>query len=207
MQAKGFRTGKAKEAFLAGRFVGSALPTRLLEVIERAAEVPRPQGGPPEPLEVVHAEFDEAEFLTDRGRRNLPAWRLTGPEIIGCIWVADAALSLGSWPRREQPTAPEGLHGPHLLTDGVTVEDPLGLVVRFVGGPPTLLDYPDAEVLESPAAVTVIPRSRRTEHLRPGALDGPVGVRREIRTQLAAPLGGRVLVNLDGAPCPVTSSP
>jgi hypothetical protein len=79
--------------------------------------------------------------------------------------------------------------------------------VRFVGGPPALVDYPGADVVESPAAVTVIPRSRQTGQLRPGGVIAAVGVRREVRTRLAAPLGGRVPVNLDGTPCPVISSP
>jgi hypothetical protein len=88
--------------------------------------------------------------------------------------------------------------------------------VAFIGGGERLFRY-DAEVIETAVAVCVVPLRRMTEHFAQEVAAGAaahrrmavtaVGYPRTVHVSLAEPLGGRVLVNLDGTPVSVTAEP
>jgi hypothetical protein len=106
--------------------------------------------------------------------------------------------------------------GPRLLRSGVTAPESRELAVAFTGGGERLFRY-DAEVIETAVAVCVVPLRRMTEHFAQEAAVAAaahrrmavaaVGYPRTVHVPLAEPLGGRVLVNLDGTPVPVTAEP
>jgi hypothetical protein len=74
------------------------------------------------------------------------------------------------------------------------------LAVEFTGGSERLFRY-DAEVIETPAAVCVVPLPRMTVRLAP-APRSPRKAMRKVRLILAGRLGGRVLVNPGWTPRP-----
>lgn len=93
--------------------------------------------------------------------------------------------------------------GPHSLRSGTVRADTHDLAVEFTGGSEQLFRY-DAEVIETQAAVCVVPLPRITVRLAPRTAISAEGHLRTVRVTLAESLGGRVLVNLDGTPVPVT---
>jgi hypothetical protein len=93
--------------------------------------------------------------------------------------------------------------GPHLLRSGTVGADGRELAVEFTGGGERLFRY-DAEGIETPAAVCVVPLQRMTVRLAPGTAITAEGHLRKVCVTLAGRLGGRVLVNLDGTPVAVT---
>ncbi len=80
--------------------------------------------------------------------------------------------------------------------------DEHGLTVHFVGGSEDRFRY-DAELVETAAAITVIPIERPVQEFPAGTIFTAEGYDRQVRIQLDEPLGGRVLVNLDGTPVEV----
>jgi len=68
--------------------------------------------------------------------------------------------------------------GPHILVRASIDPNGRDLVVDFVGGSETLFDY-EAETVETPAALTVLPRSARSRRCR-----------QQRRSQLRATLDG-----------------
>jgi hypothetical protein len=158
---------------------------------------PRPRGE----LRVVAAERSEAEFATDRGHQRLPAWRLEAADALGPIWVLTGEAQARCW----SPSTSAGQEriGPHMLRSGTVGADGRELAVEFTGGSERLFRY-DAEVIETPAAVCVVPLPRMTARLAPGTAITAEGHLRKVRVTLAEPLGGRVLADLDGSPVPVT---
>jgi hypothetical protein len=90
-----------------------------------------------------------------------------------------------------------------MLRSGTVGADGRELAVQFIGGSERLFRY-DAEVMETPAAVGVVPLPRMTVRLGPGTAITAEGHLRNVGVTLAERLGGRVLVNLDGTPVPVT---
>jgi hypothetical protein len=197
----GFATGDAKIAFIHGAIDADAgVPEEPLRLVRSArARATRPRRVT---LRVTAATLMEAEFATDRGSQRLPAWRLEAVDALGAIWVlAERARAL-CW---SPPEAPEGEPiGPHLLRSAIVGPDGRELTVEFVGGSESLFRY-EAEPVESAVAVSVVPMERRTGRLPPGRAITLEGHRREVRVTLAKPLGGRVLVNLDGRPVLVRS--
>ena len=90
-----------------------------------------------------------------------------------------------------------------MLRSGIVGAHGRELDVEFTGGSERLFRY-DAEVIETLAAVCVVPLPRLTARLAPGTAITTEGHPRKIRVTLAERLGGRVLVNLDGTPVAVT---
>jgi hypothetical protein len=90
-----------------------------------------------------------------------------------------------------------------MLRSGTVGADGRELAVEFTGGSQRLFRY-DAEVVDTPAAVCVVPLPRMTARLAPRTAITAEGHLRKVRVTLAEPLGGRVLVNLDETPVPVT---
>jgi hypothetical protein len=198
---KGFATGDAKLAFLRGVVEAAAgVPEDAVRPLRRpaAGTGPRPRGQ----LRVVAAERSEAEFATDRGHQRLPAWKLEAADALGPIWVLTGEAQAQCW----SPSTPASQErvGPRMLKSGTVGAGGRELAVEFTGGSERLFRY-DAEVIETPAAVCVVPLPRMTVRLAPGAAITAEGHLRKVRVTLAGRLGGRVLVNLNGTPVPVTS--
>ena len=195
---RGFRTGQAKLAYLEGR-IEYVVP--VPDAIVRELPVGRelgPRRIDARPLRIRSAGRAETEFVTDRGRRRLPAWRLEAADALGPIWVLDPEVDPPQWlppesPPTSQPDLPPPLADPGahaaLGPDGVT------LTIEQLGGPPEYERYARGDVVESHQAVAVVPV---------GVDVGPPGARRaigymhQITVRLTEPLGARVYVDLRG---------
>jgi hypothetical protein len=196
----GFATGDAKMAFLRGYVeVDDDVPEEPIRLM-RSSQM---AGGrlPRRALHVTAATLAVADFATDRGLQTLPAWRVDAADTLGPIWVlTQDTFRRCWWPRALRD---DEQSGPHLLAKGTPDPDGQALRVEFVGGSEALFYY-DVEIIETSTAVTVVPLRRLIRKLPPGTsikLDGHI---REVHVRLTRPLGGRVLVNLDGAPVAVT---
>ena len=203
---RGFRTREAKIAFRRGELVGTdEVPDDVLEIVSQAGVADAPPGVEVAPLEITRAAREVSEFMTDRGRRSLDAWRLSGPGLLGDMIVLDPALACTRWAPASEARPPRPFDGTrHLELRAVAVvTSGAELAVSFVGAPAALSDYPDAEVVESPAAFTVLPRARPTAAYEQDKAVAAVGVFRQGQVRLAMALGGRVLVDLDGSACVV----
>jgi hypothetical protein len=210
---KGFSTGDAKIAFVSGAVEAAAgVPEDAVRPIRPS--VVHAGRRPRDPLLVSAAELSAAEFATDRGHQRLPAWRLEAADALGPIWVLTAEARARCWSPPQADGA--GRPGPRLLSSGVTAPESRELAVAFIGGGEGLFRY-DAEVIETAVAVCVVPLRRMTEHFAQEAAAAAaahrqlavaaVGYPRTVQVSLAEPLGGRVLVNLDGTAVPVTAEP
>jgi len=86
----GFATGEAKMAFLEGRWDEAVeVPAPVLDELRGQGSGVRSGGAS---LVVTSVELAASEFVTDRGRRRLPAWRLTVQDALGPIWVLDPEI-------------------------------------------------------------------------------------------------------------------
>jgi hypothetical protein len=142
---------------------------------------------------VTTAALGTAEFLTDRGPRQLPAWEVRAQGVPEPFLVLDPATSAQAWPRQwlDEQQVSWGQSTAVVGADGRTV------TLRFIFGSGHA-DYPSAEVLQAGGAVAVVPAEVDT---------GPPGFRamparpREVTVVLTRSLGARVL--LDGLGLPV----
>jgi hypothetical protein len=134
-----------------------------------------------------------AEFATDRGRQELPAWQVRAEHVPEPMWVLDPAIAQLTWDPPETVTV--GWRGT------TATLDPGGciLTMAFTGSPH--VSYPHVDVLESGAAVAVLPVP---SELRPGWYT-TAGQRREVTVTLDRPLGPRILLDGTGAPVMVTT--
>jgi hypothetical protein len=154
---------------------------------------------------ITQASPDTAEFSTDRGRREFPAWRLGGPEVDGTFWALDPAIAATRW-QPPEPAPPKPFDGlPHRAGSAVRDRDGWTLHFTFVGAPPEYVEYPSAEVIETRQAIVVLPLARYVGPPGPGWMPA-VGYDRTVTVRLARPLGGRVLVDLDASPVTVTQA-
>lgn len=194
----GFLSGDAKMAFIAGAVEGAeGVPEDPLRVLRASRGLAR---RPHAPLRITAAALTEAAFATDRGQHTMPAWRAEAVDARGPIWVLTEEMLDRCW---SPNPVPEDEHlGPHMLVSATVATDDRSLRVTFVGGPESLFRY-DAEVLETAAAVTVMPLGRLTRELASGTAITAEGYKREAHVVLKEPLSGRVLVNLDSMPVPV----
>lgn len=198
----GFRTDAAKMAFMRGEVLFSAsVPPEVTEVLRSACAGTVIGGGPVPPLTVDRAEQGATEFVTDRGRRVLEAWRLDGPELLGPVWVLDPEVARTRWSPPPAATAPPGTGVGHLLLRGQIEADDVTLHLRFTGGPPELVDYPSTEVFESSTAITAVPQG--FDH-GPSVPRRAIGHLHEVVVRLAGPLASRVVVNLDASPVEIS---
>ncbi len=183
--------GKAKLAFVRG--LVEAAPGFPAEILH-ALRPDRQQAGPPaEPLLMTTAALSTAEFLTDRGQRQLPAWEVHAHGVPEPIWVLDPGTGQQAW-------CPPGLED-HGLTGDISKArldaDGRTITLSFTGIPRAYADYPRADVLEAGSAVAIVPVPVDI---------GPPGPRRayaegrEVIAVLTRPLGPRVLLDGYGSP-------
>jgi hypothetical protein len=195
---QGFATGEAKLAYLEGR-VESAVPLRaavLAAFIQELGTGRSARAGPP--LVITDAVRGETEFVTDRGRRRLPAWRLTAIDALGPIWVLDRELAPGEWQPADPPAIPRpALQAPRFDPGTHVVVGPSDatLTLHFTGALPEFERYPEAEIIDSPKAVAIVPKAEDIGP--PGARILP-GYGHQVTVQLASPIGPRVFVDLHG---------
>src|SRR5579884_607395 len=185
----GFASNDAKQAFLAGEFAAAAdVPDEVLRALARHHGKLHGHA-----LRITGAERVSATFDTDRGPRQLPAWRVRIDGVDGPVSVLDPEIA-------RDAAGPEGIDG----ITGTDMRARLGadertMILEFLGSPPQYTDYPRAVVLESPAAVTVIPVPHEL-------LEGDrllYGQQREVTARLRDPLGARVAVDYRSG-CPIT---
>ena len=199
--ASGFPSGDAKLAYLEGALnLPAALPSGPaaaagfpLITAREAARVLRSAAakGPPvtSRLTVTGVRLGTAVFNTDRGARQLPAWLfgLAGVrDPVGVLAVANSRIFV---PRVRPANGNPFVAAARLGRDGRT------LTVQFVGAPsgtgPCSARYRATQVA-SRAAVAVAVH----EHAHGGTVAcAAVGHPRRVTVALAAPLGGRVLVD------------
>ncbi len=197
---QGFEDGESKLAFARGDFalVGgvAAEAYELLSESSREGDVP----GHGRVLALRSATLGEADFMTDRGSRGLPAWLVDVEGVLGFVAVLTRSARSGCWePPAEAATSSRGPRQ-FALPSSVS-DDGMTLTFRFTSWPRSLAVYESAEAFESPSAVAVIPIERWT-----GPSTGWVtlaAAKREVEVRLASPLKGRVLVDLDGRAVPV----
>ena len=196
----GFATGEAKYAFLRGAI--EADETVPPEPVSALRHEPQLTGAPARSrLRVIRAVIDQTSFATDRGPLVLPAWRVEAADALGPVWVLSDQARQRCW----NPSAPAVAgRGSHTLDHATVDADGATLTVFFTGMSPKHFGY-RAEVIETAAALAVVPFG----HLLPDqTLTGPVaavGHHRKVEVRLAGPLDGRVLVNTNAAPVPVLS--
>jgi hypothetical protein len=182
--------------------VAVPLPEGLRNVLRANASSPLPGHRRwSRPLLITQASPDSAEFVTDRGRREFPAWRLGGPEVDGAFWALDPAIAATLW-RPPEPAPPKPFDGePHRGGSAVIEGNDRTLHFSFVGGAPALFQYPSAEVIETDQAVVVLPVERYVGP--PATAVTLVGFGRTVTVSLARALRQRVIVDLDASPIPV----
>jgi hypothetical protein len=190
VQPGGFPNVQTKLAFEHGLIEAAPGFPALLSQALRG----QPRAWEGSPLLLTSATPGEREFVTDRGRKTLPAWCVRAQDVPEPIWILDPAASAQSW----QPPGHE-FHGWHrgaavLGTDGRT------LTLSFMGSPKNYTSYPGVRVLESGNAVAVIPVSKE---LATGPRQA-VAHTRQVETTLTGPLGNRVLLDGTGSPVMVT---
>lgn len=149
---RGFRSGDAKLAFHYGDINAAVpLPEGLLELLRTREDGPPAPGRRrwSNPLLITQASPDNAQFATDRGSRELPAWRLSGPEVNGAFWVLDPTVAARRWkpPEPAPPTPSDGL--PHRAASATVGGGDRTLHFTFTGAPPEDAEYPAAEVIET----------------------------------------------------------
>jgi len=203
---RGFRSGDAKLAFYYGDIEAAVpLPDGLLEILRGNGDGQRAVPGRrcwSNPLLITQASPDNAPFATDRGSRELPAWRLSGPEIDGAFWVLDAMVAATRW-EPPGPTPPKPFDGlPHRAASAVVESDDRTLHFTFTGAPPEYAEYPATEVIETGHALVVLPVARS---IGPPGFRAAVGCARTVTARLARPLGERVVVDLDASPVMVVA--
>lgn len=197
---RGFATGEAKFAFLQGEIeADETVPAEPVSTLRRERQL---TGEPARSrLRLTRAVIDETQFATDRGPLVLPAWKVEAADTLGPIWVLTDQARQRCW-NPPPPVAAE--RGSHTLDHATIDADGTTLTVYFTGSSPKHFGY-RAEVIETAAALSVVPLG----HLLPGQTStGPVaavGHPRKGEVRLATPLDGRVLVNPNGTPVPVLS--
>ncbi len=197
---RGFATGEAKYAFLQGAIeADETVPAEPVRALRRE---PQLTGAPARSrLRVTCAFVDQTAFATDRGPLVLPAWKVEAVDTLGPIWVLTDQARQRCWNPSPPVAAERGSHG----LDHATVDaDGTTLTVFFTGSSPKYVGY-RPEVIETAAALTVVPLG----HLLAGqTLTGPVpavGHPRTVEVRLGSPIDGRVLVNPNATPVPVVS--
>lgn len=192
----GFSSEAAKVAFHNGAIESDVeVPAAVLDAL---CPNPRSRSAGRQVLRVTKAARTVAGFETDRGPRMLPAWELTLSDATAPVLVLEPEVVASAW-------RPNRLRGPGggTRSSALLGEDGRTIRLRFIGSPKQYADYPDVEVLESPAAAVIqpIPVNRRvTGVIAPFAQD------REVVATLREPLGGRVLVEPPGWPVPVVGT-
>lgn len=197
---RGFSTGVAKGAYMMGRVnADPGVPDEPVEHLRQVRQL-QPNDGVP-PLRVLRASPSVARFPTDRGRMDLPAWRVEAVDAIEPIWVLSDEARRRCWRSPSEPG--EGWpHAGYPVWAGVTDLDGLGLSADFTGGIHPGFRY-QLLALESETAVVVLPVVLPSPEGRSGFVPAR-GDAHHGHVRLSRPLGSRVVVNLDASPVSVT---
>jgi len=193
---RGFRTSEAKLAFLCGCIDWAVdVPDGVRTRLARHDAGSRPHR-PVAPLVITAADRGEYAFRTDRGRRQLPAWRLLADDAAGPIWVLDPEI--GEWrpvagAGEGQPDLPAPIQDPGVRLD--VAGDDRTVTLHWLGAAVEYERYPTAEAVESGAAVSLVARGQDTGWPGPRRAIGHV---HQVPATLRAPLGNRVFVDLHG---------
>jgi hypothetical protein len=197
VRSSGFSSGEAKLAYMAG---GVESDVDLVPgVMDLLRPDPRSFDGPR--LRITAADLTVSQFMTDRGPRQLPAWRLTIAGVTGPVMVLDPQVP-DWWPSDwdERVSRYEGQNpAADVAADGRT------LTYRFIGAPEYEMNFPSADVHETAAAVMVVPTGQPVEPRPRWSM--LVAAQRQVTVQLTRPLGNRVLINFIGQPVTVLTSP
>lgn len=185
----GFPSVETKVAFMRGAIEAApGFPVEVLKVMRQGWQ-PGCYSGTP--LLVISAAWGSAGFLTDRGREQLPAWKVQARDVPEPIWVLDPVTRQRAW--QPQSSMPEW-HG----TTAILRPDGRTLVMT--------LEHRHAEVLESKAAVVIVPihgpdlRDAAPESQDVARFRTSFGPPSEVAAVLAQPLGHRVLLEVNGSP-------
>jgi hypothetical protein len=137
----GFRTNEAKVAYLNGAIRSDVdIPPEVLTALR-----PQPRMRRQHPfIRVLAVERSTAEFSTDRGRRSLPAFRVTLEDALEPVFVLDPEVAATAW---RPPGVPE-----FSVSTAVLHADGRSITFAFTGTPRRYEDYPDATVMESETA-------------------------------------------------------
>jgi hypothetical protein len=196
VRSSGFSSAEAKSAYMAGAVESDVeLVAGLMDLLRPD---PRPFDGPS--LRITAAALTVREFMTDRGPRQLPAWRLTIAGVAGPVTVFDPQVP-DWWPSDwdERVSRHEGQQpAADVAADGHT------LTCRFMGAAENEMTFPTADVYETPTAVMVLPTGQPVE---PGPRSMLVAFERQVTVQLRRPLGNRFLINFVGQPVTALPSP
>jgi len=199
--ASGFPNGDAKLAYLEGAFKWPAgLPSGPataagfpLITAREATGVLRSVAaqGPPVPsrLTVTGVRLGTAVFDTDRGPRKLPAW------LFGLAGVHDPAGVLAVAASRIFAPPGRPANGRPFVDDARLGRGGRTLTVRFTGAAsgtgPCTAGYSVTQAASRTAVAVAV-----KEHAHGGSVAcAAVGYTRQVTVALAAPLGGRVLVD------------
>jgi hypothetical protein len=189
-----FPDEQAKMAFLHGAV--KAGPGFPLPVLEALRGQPGEYAGPP--LLLAEAVLGSFRYETDRGSYVLPTWEVHAQGVFHAIQVLDpAVISSG------QVWEPPGRKCVRGYRPTVTLgPDGRTLTMRLIGSSNADSDQPPASVLELGNAVALVFRER--VKARPAGWYAPTGRTREVTAVLSAPLGNRVLLDIEGGPVIVT---
>jgi hypothetical protein len=215
--AGGFVSGDDKLAYVYGQFtVAGTLPTtssswhgrQLSTAAQALAELRgKALGTPPTSatLKVIAARLGTATFVTDRGQQALPAWQFSfaGVRDVASVLAIAAA---DRWPVKPRPATDTSDLAARIAPDGSTI------TLMFIGGtadPGPCQENYQAGTVQSDSAVLVTVRE-----LPSAASSGSgsvacaaIGYQRSVTVKLEPALGGRVLIDSDGAPLPVRPGP
>jgi hypothetical protein len=186
VQPGGYPDGQTKLAFARGAVEAvPGFPGAVLDILRARRQ---PHDGPK--VLLTQASLGTAEFVTDRGHRELPAWTVSAQGVTEPIKVLDPGVLESVWrPADDQPgwwSSRAAAHGAGQL---VTLE--------FIGTPYAFADYCGAEVVETDAAVGIIPAAT---DIGPGGPRAAFAQRRLVSVTLATPLGSRILLDQHGSP-------
>ena len=180
----GFVDGSAKFAWLCGAITADIpLPDDLIGLL------PPPKAeSHVRPLTITSVSADQARFWTDRGPRELPAYRLVVDGLHEPCLVLDPGVPIW-WPPADRRRLAGSAGRAELAPDEMTIHLPAH------GG--VLTEFDRAEFSEHDAYVV----GRAITHQRPH--NGPViakGVSGIVEGRLSRPLGNRVMVDQAGSP-------
>lgn len=177
------------------------LPDEILQIAQVIRKQAIPYGNEwIEPLDICSLTKGEADFLTDRGPRKLPAYRLGGHNFSGGIWVLHPGVLSQAWGVddehwHEQTSAPASISAQVLHSAG------LRLRVSYLENS-NLGAVPVDEIVESRQAVVLLLNVLNESAT---ASDDMRGHRRELDVRLSEPLGNRVVVDQNGTPVVVSN--